>query len=300
MKKIFSKEFTIGICVLIALVILFFGIDYLKGINMFKPANFYYASYENVAGLEIAAPVTIDGYKVGQVHEINFNYGNRGKIKVLLALDKQLMVPEDSKASIEVGLLGSSSIALSLGQSSKMIEVGGDIPTHTTGGLMSALSNDIMPQINSILPKVDSLLYNLNLVVANPALHSSIERLDLITSNITDVTTGLNSVMNTQVPVILNNAGSITTNLDTITANLTYLSAQLKALPLQSTMNNVDEITTNLVSVSNQLNSKNGTLGMLMNDPELYNRLNQVSADIDSLIVDLKKNPKRYISIKLL
>lgn len=300
MKKIFSKEFTIGICVLIALVILFFGIDYLKGINMFKPANFYYASYENVAGLEIAAPVTIDGYKVGQVHEINFNYENPGKIKVLLALDKQLMVPEDSKASIEVGLLGSSSIALSLGQSSKMIEVGGDIPTHTTGGLMSALSNDIMPQINSILPKVDSLLYNLNLVVANPALHSSIERLDLITSNITDVTTGLNSVMNTQVPVILNNAGSITTNLDTITANLTYLSAQLKALPLQSTMNNVDEITTNLVSVSNQLNSKNGTLGMLMNDPELYNRLNQVSADIDSLIVDLKKNPKRYISIKLL
>ena len=300
MKKIFSKEFTIGICVLIALVILFFGIDYLKGINMFKPANFYYASYENVAGLEIAAPVTIDGYKVGQVHEINFNYENPGKIKVLLALDKQLMVPEDSKASIEVGLLGSSSIALSLGQSSKMIEVGGDIPTHTTGRLMSALSNDIMPQINSILPKVDSLLYNLNLVVANPALHSSIERLDLITSNITDVTTGLNSVMNTQVPVILNNAGSITTNLDTITANLTYLSAQLKALPLQSTMNNVDEITTNLVSVSNQLNSKNGTLGMLMNDPELYNRLNQVSADIDSLIVDLKKNPKRYISIKLL
>ncbi len=300
MKKIFSKEFTIGLCVLIALVILFFGIDYLKGINLFKPANFYYASYSNVAGLEIAAPVTIDGYKVGQVHEINFNYEKPGDIKVLLALDKQLMVPEDSKASIEVGLLGGSSITLTLGKSNKMIEVGGSIQTQSKGGLMSAISNDIMPQVNNILPKVDSILYNLNLIVANPALHNSIDRLDQITSNLTYATAGLNSTLNNQVPIIMNNAGKITTNIDTITANLAALSLQLKALPLESTMTNVNDITNNLVDVSNQLKNKNGTLGLLMNDPELYNRLNQVSADIDSLIIDIKKNPKRYISIKLL
>ncbi len=300
MKKIFSKEFTIGLCVLIALVILFFGIDYLKGINLFKPANFYYASYSNVAGLEIAAPVTIDGYKVGQVHEINFNYEKPGDIKVLLALDKQLMVPEDSKASIEVGLLGGSSITLTLGKSNKMIEVGGSIQTQSKGGLMSAISNDIMPQVNNILPKVDSILYNLNLIVANPALHNSIDRLDQITSNLTYATAGLNSTLNNQVPIIMNNAGKITTNIDTITANLATLSLQLKALPLESTMTNVNDITNNLVDVSNQLKNKNGTLGLLMNDPELYNRLNQVSADIDSLIIDIKKNPKRYISIKLL
>ena len=300
MKKIFSKEFTIGLCVLIALVILFFGIDYLKGINLFKPANFYYASYSNVAGLEIAAPVTIDGYKVGQVHEINFNYEKPGDIKVLLALDKQLMVPEDSKASIEVGLLGGSSITLTLGKSNKMIEVGGSIQTQSKGGLMSAISNDIMPQVNNILPKVDSILYNLNLIVANPALHNSIDRLDQITSNLTYATAGLNSTLNNQVPIIMNNAGKITTNIDTITTNLAALSLQLKALPLESTMTNVNDITNNLVDVSNQLKNKNGTLGLLMNDPELYNRLNQVSADIDSLIIDIKKNPKRYISIKLL
>lgn len=300
MKKIFSKEFTIGLCVLIALVILFFGIDYLKGINLFKPANFYYASYSNVAGLEIAAPVTIDGYKVGQVHEINFNYEKPGDVKVLLALDKQLMVPEDSKASIEVGLLGGSSITLTLGKSNKMIEVGGSIQTQSKGGLMSAISNDIMPQVNNILPKVDSILYNLNLIVANPALHNSIDRLDQITSNLTYATAGLNSTLNNQVPIIMNNAGKITTNIDTITANLAALSLQLKALPLESTMTNVNDITNNLVDVSNQLKNKNGTLGLLMNDPELYNRLNQVSADIDSLIIDIKKNPKRYISIKLL
>lgn len=89
MKKIFNKEFIIGICVITAIVILIFGIDYLKGINLFSPANFYYASYDNVAGLEISSPVTVDGYKVGQVREIQFDYENPGKIKVLLALNKK-------------------------------------------------------------------------------------------------------------------------------------------------------------------------------------------------------------------
>ena len=98
----------------------------------------------------------------------------------------------------------------------------------------------------------------------------------------------------------MDNAGKITTNLDVVVNDLAVLSAQLKALPLQSTMDNVNATTANLSTFSAQLNDKNSTLGMLMNDPQLYNQLNRVTADIDSLIVDIKRNPKRYISIKLL
>ncbi len=300
MKKIFSKEFVIGLCVILALVILFFGIDYLKGINLFQPANYYYATYNNVAGLEVASPVNIDGFKVGQVREINFNYEKPGEIKVLLALDQELRVPEDSKAVIEAGLLGGASINLELGSSDKMISVGENIPTGASGDLMSAVTNNIMPQVNSILPKVDSLMYHLNVLVANPALSTSITRLDEITGNIASVTNGLNKTVNSQVPLIMNNAGKITTNLDTITANLSELSAQLKSLPLTGTMDNVNSTVANLKEFSAQLNNSTSTLGKLMNDPELYNQLNRVAADIDSLIVDIKKNPKRYISIKLL
>ena len=108
---------------------------------------------------------------------------------------------------------------------------------------------------------------------------------------------GLNHTMNNQLPTVMNNAGKITTNLDTVVHNLAVLSAQLKALPLQSTMANVDATTSNLVKFSNQLNDQNSTLGLLMNDPELYNKLNRVAADVDSLIVDIKRNPNRYISI---
>ena len=300
MKKLFNKELIIGISVILAIVILFFGIEYLKGINMFSPANFYYVNCANVSGLEISAPVTIDGYKVGQVREISYDYDNPGKIKVLLAVNKKLRVPDDSYAVLASTLMGGAYIDIKMGQSKKMLEVGSPISTKETTGLMDALSNDIMPAVNTILPRIDSLLYNLNTLVADPALTQSIRRLDGITQNVLAATDGLSTTMRKDVPAFMHSARSVTTKIDTVSANLVALSVQLKQLPLSSTMDNVNEVTANLVRFSNQLNDQSSTLGKLTNDPELYNRLNRVTADIDSLILDIKKNPKRYISIKLL
>ncbi len=107
-------------------------------------------------------------------------------------------------------------------------------------------------------------------------------------------------MMSKQVPSVMSNASQVASNLNTITNDLAALSAQLSKLPVANTMNNVNEITENLSKFSNQLNDKNSTLGLLMNDPELYNRLTRVTADIDSLLIDIQNNPKRYISIKLL
>lgn len=300
MKKIFTKEFIIGICVIVAGIILFLGIDYLKGINLFTPANFYYAEYDNVTGLETASIVSVDGYKVGQVREIQFDYDKPGKIKVLLALNKNLHLPADTKAYIESTMLSGSYINLKLGKSKEMIPVGGNVETGVVSDLMSSLSNDVMPTINAILPKIDSLLCNLNALVADPALASSINRIDGITANILAASSGLNTTMNQQIPSLMRGANGVVTDIDSITGNLMVLSAQLKQLPLCETMDNVKAVTANLEQFSNSLNNPNSTLGMLTKDPELYNRANRVAADIDSLIVDIKKNPKRYISIKLL
>lgn len=300
MKKLFTKEFIIGLSVIMAIVILFFGIDYLKGINLFKPANFYLANYKNVAGLEVAAPVTIEGYKVGQVREIKFNYANPSDIEVLLALNKELRIPEDSKAVIGSGLLNGAYVEIQLGKSSKMIEVGGRISTETLPDMMASISNDLLPSVQSVMPKIDSLLLNLNRLVSDPALAKSIQSLDGITQNLYHATGSLNGVMGKDVPVILGSTKRVATNLDTITRNLGALSAQLKELPVASTMDNINEITENLAKFSNQLNNQKSSLGKIMNDPELYERINKVTADVDSLILDIQKNPKRYISIKLL
>lgn len=300
MKKIFNKEFVIGLSVIAAIIILIFGIDYLKGINLFSPANFYYASYDNVAGLEISSPVTVDGYKVGQVRDIEFDYEHPGKIKVLLALNKNLHIPVDSKASMGSTLMSGNFISITLGKSSEMLQIGSEISSYEQADLMTSLNENVMPTVNQILPRIDSLLMNLNKLVGDPALLASIQRLDGITGNVMDATVGLNGVLNRDVPVVMRNVKSISHGLDTVTANLGILSAQLKALPLHTTVDNVNSLTNNLNKFSAQLNDPNSTLGQLMQEPELYNKLNRVAADVDSLIVDIKKNPKRYISIKLL
>ncbi|MEZ3531553.1 MAG: MlaD family protein [Muribaculaceae bacterium] len=300
MKKLFTKEFVIGISVIMAIIILYVGIDYLKGVNLFKPANFYVAAYDNVAGLEVAAPVTVDGFKVGQVREINFDYENHGKIKVILALNKSLRLPVDSKAVIGSTLMSGAYVDIKMGKSKDLIEVGGDIATQTNPDMMASLSDNVLPAVGEILPKVDSLLANLNKLVGDPALLKSVQSLEGITDNINKASLSLNTVIGRQVPGMMNNVNHVATNLDSITRDLIVLSAELKRLPISSTMDNVNEMTGNLAKFSNQLNSRESTLGLLMNDPELYNRINRLSADVDSLIVDLQKNPKRYISIKLL
>ena len=300
MKRIFTKEVIIGLCVALAIVILCFGIEFLKGINVFKPANFYIAEYENVEGLEVAAPVTIDGYKVGQVREINFNYENPGKIQVLIAVNKQLHLPVDSKAFIGSTLLSGSYVEIKLGKSEEMLPLGGEIMSGVTPDLMSSLSNEVLPSVSAMVPKIDSLLVSVNKLASDPALEASIKNIETITGNLSSTSQSLNTLMKHQVPGVLNSASVAMTNLDTITANLSLLSEELNRLPLNQTVENVNGLTANLVKFTGNLNNPNSTLGELTQDSELYDRLNRLTSDIDSLIIDIKKNPKRYISIKLL
>ncbi len=286
--------------VIIAALVLFFGIEFLKGINLFRPANYYYAYYSNVDGLAVASPVQVNGYKVGQVREIIYDYADPGKIKVMLAMDKKLSIPADSYAEMGQTMLSGAYINLKIGKSAKKLAVGEEIPSGTSNGMMESISNEIMPAISQIMPKIDSLLSNLNTLVADPALLQSIQRLDGITANVLGVTEGLSNTMSRDVPLVVRDARSITHQIDSVSANLLALSKTLKQLPIATTMANVNDITANLSNFATKLNSSTSTLGRLTNDDELYHRLNQVSADIDSLIVDIKRNPKRYISIKLL
>lgn len=302
-KKFLSKELIIGASVLVALAILFFGIDYLKGINLFKPVNSYYVNYDHVDGLEIAAPITIDGYKVGQVRDIEFNYDHPGKIKVLLALDPKLHLPQGTAAVITQSMLSGASIQLILGHSTTYISEGGEVAASTTPDLMSTISDQIMPSVTSILPHVDSLMLNLNSIASHPAIFSSLSQIDGVTKNLYQGTMLLNSTLgkvNGYTPVMFSRINNIATNLDTITGDLSQFSSTLKSLPLDESINNANILIERLSAFSESLNNEKSSLGLLLNDPALYNNLCQVSASVDSLINDIKRNPKRYISIKLL
>ncbi|MDE6497030.1 MAG: MlaD family protein [Muribaculaceae bacterium] len=298
MKSAVKKELMIGGLVIAALAILIFGIDFLKGINVFKAANYYYVEYTDVEGLAISAPVNLNGFKVGQVREINYEFDNPGHVKVELSLDRQLKLPVGTQAVLAADLLGTATISLRPGQSQEMCKVGDTLEGVTDKGLMAGVGS-MMPSIEGIFPKIDTLLTNLNAITADPALTASVKRLDAITANLELIMQRLSALMAT-LPPVARDVKTATANLDSITGDMAVLTARLRELPVDSLSADIAATIANLHALSEELKNPDGSLGMLMNNPELYNNLNSTVSSLDSLFVDIKRNPKRYISIKLL
>ena len=297
MKK---KEILVGLTVALALVLLFVGINFLKGVNVFKAANYYYATYTDVAGLSTSAPVTINGFKVGQVRSVEYQYDNPGHVVVEFSVDKALRIPQGSQAVITTDLLGTATIALRMGADrSAFYSVGDTVATGVDAGLMSAVSNDVMPAVSAIIPKIDSLITGLNTLVSDPALSASVRRMDNITADLGASVQSLRTVMAAMEPVS-RNVTSITANVDTISGNLSTVSGELAAAPVDSIMGELNRTVANLEQLTAALNNPDSSIGRLTSDPELYNNINSTVMSLDSLFVDINRNPKRYISIKLL
>ena len=293
MKKWFGKEAKIALSVLISILILYVGINYLKGINVMKPSNYYYVQFPSVGGLAQSAPVMIDGYKVGLVQEIVYDYDTNQTIKVLLNLDKKLKIPVDSRVYLETDMLGTSSVVIDLNPHvSEYYEHGALLQGEVKSGLMQSLQSELLPQVVVLLPKLDSILSGLQTLVNDPALVSSVKRLDRITANLERSSVQLSGMMQNDVPVILD-------NVQGITAQINQFSDTLNALPLQSTMASVQKTSYNLQQITSRLTSPDNSMGLLLNDRGLYDRANGVLGSVDSLMIDLRLNPKRYVHFSL-
>lgn len=305
MSKLFNKEVKIGISVIASIAILIFGINYLKGINIFKASNYYYVTYHNVNGLAISAPVMLNGFKVGQVREMAYDYAHPGNVVVEISVDRDLHLPEGSKAMVETDILGTASVVLELGTSAKFVEVGATIPGEVKAGMMDAVSNELMPSVAKIFPKIDTLLTSVNSLVGDPALKASVQRLDAITADLQKTTQSLSRMtaqlapMTAKISPILTDVKGITCNVDSITTDLGKLSTRLAEMQVDSIVGDLQATVNNLQELTGQLNDPNSSVGKLMNSPELYNNINATITSLDSLFVDIKKNPKRYINVKV-
>lgn len=298
--KFLNKNVKIALTVLVGLALLYWGINYLKGVNLLTPANAFFTEVESTEGLLTAAPITVNGFQVGQVREINYDY-NKNKITVMLAMNKEMVVPEGSTVTMVSGLLGGTSLVLNLGDGPAM-KPGSLIPTYKEAGLMDNVTDNIMPMVNSVMPKVDSIMCNINGLTGDPALAAALSRLDGITRQLqisAQQLTVLMNNLNRSVPGVMNNVSGITNNLSGATGNLTDFSASLKEIPLDETMAKLNSTLANLESLSQQLNDKNSSLGKVINDRELYDNANHAIASLDSLLIDIKTNPKRYINVKI-
>lgn len=305
-NKLLSKEIIIGVCVALSIAILIFGIDFLKGVNVFKSSNYYYATYDNVSGLAQSAPVHLNGFKVGQVREISYEYDNPGHIKVELSLDHQLRIPRGTKAVIATDMLGTSTVDLVLGNDGDFHNVGDELIGVTKGGLMSSLGDDLMPAVASILPKVDSLISSLATLASDPALKNSVQSLDVVMTDLKATSANLSKVMATMPGIAadakttMKNVGELSESARNIASDFTVVSGQLREARLDSTLRNINSLSASLAEISEKINGGDSSLGKLVNDPTFYNSVNSSVASLDSLLQDVKRNPKRYISIKLL
>lgn len=299
MKSILRKEVIIGLIVIVAMLILFFGINFLKGVNLFKASNYYYAVYGNVEGLAQSAPVTINGFKVGIVRDIKYDYSNPGHVIVEMSVDKSLRVPVGSEAVLASDLLGTASIALKLVPAGAGFHnVGDTLVSKVNAGMMASISDNLMPAVNAMIPKLDSLFASLNAIAANPALHQSINRLDDITAELNGTLRALRAATASLGP-ITTDIKSITGNVDTMTGDLAVVSGRLREAPIDSIAVDLSATMANLKQLTESLNNPDGSVGKLTSDPALYDNLNATITSLDSLFVDIKRNPKRYISIKV-
>lgn len=289
--KYFTKEVKIALVAIAGVVVLFFGMNFLKGLNIFSSEDNYYVQFSDITGLSSSSPVYADGFKVGVVKDIIYDYSHTEGSKVLIGVDKQLRIPQGSSAEIVSDMLGNVKVNLLLANNPReKVAPGGLIKGMINDGAMGKLQ-DMVPAVEKMLPKLDSIMTSLNAILADPAIRQSLHNVQTITDNLTTSTAQLNTLMaglNKNVPDMMAKANNVLDNTETLTANLA-------AVDVASTMRQVDQTIANVQQLTAKLNSKEGSLGLLMNDTQLYDNLNSTMRNADSLVIDLRQHPKRYV-----
>jgi phospholipid/cholesterol/gamma-HCH transport system substrate-binding protein len=290
MKK-FSKEIQIALVAVAGLLVLYFGLHFLKGMTLFSGDNKYYVKFKDVSGLSVASPIFANGYRVGVVEEIMFDYQNTGEIVAAIDVDTELSVPKGSRAEIATDLMGNVKVLLVLGNAADGMVAPGDTITGSQQVGAMGKAADMIPAVQQMLPKLDSILASVNTLLADPAIANSLHNVDQITADLTRTSHDLSLLtaqLNRQMPQMLQNADGVLANTNQITKDISNMDFAATMTSVNTTLKNVEQMTA-------ALNSREGTLGLLMRDPSLYYNLNSTMMHADSLMLDLKQHPKRYV-----
>jgi phospholipid/cholesterol/gamma-HCH transport system substrate-binding protein len=293
MKKFFTREVKVALLVTTALIILYFGLNYLKGINLFNPINKYYAKYESVEGLVASSPVYVRGYKVGQVNSITYDFSNEIPFVIEFTTEKSLKLPKGTIAEMfDDGLMGGKAIRLVMSKNDEYISDGDTLSALKVAGLMDFLSGQFLPTLYKTVADVDSTIVNIQLLIASAEIKNSLKSIESVTSDLSITSERLKNLMDGKIPAVV-------ANIDTISLDLKKVSSDLKDFEYAELLLKVDSTMANLCSLSNSLNDKDGSLGLLLRDQSLYNSLDSTVNSANLLLRDLKENPKRYVHFSL-
>ncbi len=295
-KNFFTREVKVGIMVTIAIFVLYFGLNFLKGIDVFSPVSNYYATYDNIDGLVPSSPVMVKGYKVGQVEEISYDFSKEKSFVIRISVSNDIRLPKGAKIELfDNGLMGGKAIQIvyaPLLAGQQMYEAGDTVESSVGTGLMAQVAGDLMPKIQSISEQADSLIRSLRTITEGKALNNSLESIETTTSNLASTSVQLNKMMNNDVPKIMK-------DVNVVTGDLKKISGNLSTVDFAATFASINYTIANLNLLTDKLNSKDGTVGLLLNDKKLYDKITNTAESADKLLVDLKQHPKRYVHFSL-
>ena len=303
-----NNETKIGILAVVAVAILVLGFNYLKGKDLFSKSDKLYAVFPSVAGLANSNPVIVNGLQIGTVIDMVETNANLDSVRVTINLDKDVNIPDNSIAMINKDLLGTSSLTIALGNSTVYKKSGDRISTRTTAGLLDDVKSALSPAIssvNSTLESLDSLIQVMGSII-DPAMKNNLNQ---IVRNLTTSSASLEGLLNQQTGTLaktLGNMNAVTGNLakqnETINktiANLETATSKLAELDIDSTMQNLNSSVNRLNAIIAKADSKEGSIGLLLNDTKLYDNLEGTSKSLNTLLDDLRVHPKRYVNISI-
>ena len=305
-----SKYTKLGFLVIACLIIFIWGINYLKGIDIFRNNKDYYVIYEKIDGLLESSTVTINGYKVGQVTKIDFLNDYSGRLMVTLSLNKDFKIAKGSSAKIfSSDIMGTKSIKLEVVRSGEYYEPGDTIEGSTEGDLKEQVSMQVLPlkkKAEELIASLDSALTIVTNVFNQKTqknLTESFQNINQTIANIESASAELNKILTSgNVNSIISNvdhiSGTINKNADQITniiRNLSSLSDSLSKLNISPLLTEINSSVVGINTIIQKLNTKENSAGLLLNDPVLYQNLTNLTASLDLLLKDVRINPKRYV-----
>lgn len=296
------KEVRIGLVVSIAIAFLIWGLNFLKGSNVFTTSRQYYAIFNNIGGLQKSSIVSANGYNVGQVSEIEFMPGNINHILVEISVERGFKLPDNTVIEIySIDFMGSKAVNLILGNSPVFAGENDTLPARFDGDLNTLVSKKLLPlkdKAENLIVSIDSVMT----IIRNtftPETQKDIRR----------SIASLRELMESQkdrVQKILENFESVSQNLQAsnqsithIVDNISQVSDSLKAADIKDAIDKTKEVMAKTNLILEKINSGQGTMGQLLNNDSLYFSIEKTLRDIDSLVNDLNKNPKRYVHFSI-
>jgi len=310
-----NNETKVGALTALAITLLILGFNFLKGKSLFKTGNFIYAKVQQTKGLMISNPVYINGLQIGSVYELEEANKNIDTIIISIKLSKEVNIPINSIASIKDNPLGSPSMAITMGDSRSYLKNHDTIPTLDNPGMLGAVTSKLTPVVDQVkltLQTLDSVLKNVNGVL-DPMTKNNMREvtanINRITASLVVSSAALQSLMNQQTGTLarsMSNLNNFTANLagnnekiNATMANLEKSTHNLSNADVDGTINQLRGTIERLNTTVEKLDSKEGSMGRLLNDNQLYDNLANTTRSLNILMDDIRVNPKRYVSISI-